>query len=483
MTQARPTNVVDVVPLLKAYEQAVIASREPPPSVRSKRLQRVAGLLRPSWGCRYFTVRHVRRHLDAIDRALLARIAVGNHDHEREHEALGHFRASLPPPPSRWVGVGALLAVLVLAQGLLGWLLSATGVITLSVNEGDDIRRAFGNLDIAPDVQTVGDLSRALISGSYEELFVVIATLSLVGYFCARPFASGYWLSRVLLGRPDRLHRHHRGSPLIDLAARLNVAAREEYLASEAGASFKNDAPVDLLAKAAPWLVLIFLLVGNARQFAVEGDIFDPPGALALVVVLMLLTVLRLGWLVARLKHRRQAPFWIVAPVVFVAALAAVTPMMADLDADNELARARVDAGIDRLPRLNHAELRSALGASDKLDGIDLRGVDLPRAYLRGKHLRSANLRLADLRQTNLRDALLGRAVLRGADLGAADLRNADLRYADMSCANLGGADLRGALLTAARLDAAFVDAATRWPQGFKRPSNLLAAPYPFAPC
>jgi hypothetical protein len=187
-------------------------------------------------------------------------------------------------------------------------------------------------------------------------------------------------------------------------------------------------------------------------------------------VVFAALTVLRLGWLIMRLRQRRQAVLWIVTPVAFVGLLAVVTPIT-ELDpsppstAREALTSARSDMGFDRLPNLNRAELRLTLGASGHLDGVDLRGVDWPHAHLRGKTLRFADLRLADLRHADLRNADLRGAVLMGSLLNGADLRRADLRSAVVNCANLWGADLRGAKLAGTHgLYTASTDEATRWP-------------------
>jgi hypothetical protein len=465
---------VDVTPLLRAYREAVAASRRPPPSLRWKRLQRVTRWLRPSWGCRYFTVRHVQRRLDALDRALSGRIAVGDHDEddEREHEALGRLRASLPPPPSRWLTVGGVVAIIVLAQALLSWFWTNTLEAASIDRQNDEIRRAFEGLDLAPDVQSIGDLLRALASGSYQQLGVVLMTVGLIAYFCMRPFASGYWQSRVLLGRPERLRRRQRGSPLVGLAAQIDVAAREKHVSRCTPADFKRDAPVDLLAKAVPWFVALFIVVGFTRLIADAPDDIDwgEPGnreVLAFYLAVAALTILRLAWLIVRLRQRRQAVLWILAPVAFIALLAVVAPLRGfetSPSARDELTIARGNIGFDRLPNLNRTQLRLTLGASEHLDGADLRAVDLPDAHLRGKTLRFADVRLADLRRADLRRADLRRAVLMGSLLNRADLRRADLRFADLSCVNLRGADLRGAKLAGTRLDDAFTDKATRWP-------------------
>ena len=412
-------------------------------------------------------MRQVQRRLDAVDRALSGRIAVGDQDEddEREHEALGRFRASLPPPPSRWLTLGGVVAIIVLAQALLAWFWTHWLSAISEDRQRDDIRRAFEDLDAGPDVKSIGDLTRALAAGSYEELAIVLVTLALIAYLCMRPFASGYWLSRVLLGRPEKLRRRQRGSPLTELAVRIDIAGLEEHVARAARADLKRDAPVDLLAKALPCFVGVFFALGYARYVSATQDDAD----WEVFAVVGALSGLRLAWLILRMRQRRQAVWWIVVPVAFIALLAVVAPMTQTATTSrwtdrDELVLAREVQRVDRLPQLDRAELRLTLGASTRLDGVDLRGVDLPRTHLRGKTLRFADLRLADLRRADLSDADLRNAVLVGSLLRGADLRRADLRSADLRCANLRAADLRGAKLAAARLDGALVDVATRWP-------------------
>ncbi|MEU1125457.1 pentapeptide repeat-containing protein [Streptomyces sp. NPDC005899] len=146
-----------------------------------------------------------------------------------------------------------------------------------------------------------------------------------------------------------------------------------------------------------------------------------------------------------------------------------------------------------------HGELRSALGATERLtqgSPEDLAALDVSehregvaalllragelarragprsrsrdRRVRRGADLMGARLRGADLRGADLRGAYLIAADLRGADLRGAELIGADFRDADLS-----GADLTGALfLTQMQLNAAKGDAATRLPELFARPTH-----------
>jgi hypothetical protein len=77
--------------------------------------------VRPTWGSQFWTVRYARRRADELQRALSARLAVreADDDDAAELEALERFKASLPPPPSRWLTVLALISAILTAQALL----------------------------------------------------------------------------------------------------------------------------------------------------------------------------------------------------------------------------------------------------------------------------------------------------------------------------------------------------------------------------
>jgi hypothetical protein len=458
--EAKPTAApVDVLPLLKAYARTIAASANPPASLRSERLARWTRRIRPTWGCQFFTVRYVRRQVQAVERALGQRIAVGEHDADDEQElaALERFRTSLPPPPSRWLAVVGLVAAILMAQALLGQMLPEPGSGERGAN---DITRAFGQLDSSLDAQSMGDLARALAGGTVEELLIVLMSVAAIVYLYARPLAVGYGLAYMLLGRPGRRSRRNRDSPLTRLADELGLQAREGEVARQAGVKFRRDPPVDLLAKAVVPLILAFIAIVFAR-------IDDPIVALVIGAI----AGARIVWLLVRLRSRRYPLSWITAPVAVLCALALITP--SELESDDwtdreELAWARHTLGYDVLPRVAGSDLRLKLATSSRLDGLDLRGMDMPRALLGGKSLRDTNFEAADLRRADLTGSDLRGAVLRAAWLRGADLRGADLRGTDLRCANLASADLREAEIgPGTLLDEAWHSRRTRWPAGF----------------
>jgi hypothetical protein len=88
-----------VVPLLRSYRDAMLLARKPPASLRLWRWLRWIHLrLRPRWACCYFTTRYVRGRVDALERALARRTALGEADADDHEEAVAvtRFKASLP---------------------------------------------------------------------------------------------------------------------------------------------------------------------------------------------------------------------------------------------------------------------------------------------------------------------------------------------------------------------------------------------------
>ena len=198
---------VDVVPLLQAYRGALILSRAPPasvalPSKLPPALRRLYLAVRPAWGCRYFTTRYVRRSAEALERELAGRIAVdeADPDDKDEAEALVRFKSSLAPPPSRLLTLIGLIAAILLSQALLGRL-GETFLDAYGDAKSNDIKNAVNHVDLSPDVMSVGELTRALVSASYLEDFVVLLTIVTILYVFGRPLAAGF---RPVLHVPRR---------------------------------------------------------------------------------------------------------------------------------------------------------------------------------------------------------------------------------------------------------------------------------------
>jgi hypothetical protein len=162
---------VDVTFLLKAYREAVLRSREPPGSSRlpwslppstERRFLRWHLRIRPSWGTEFWTVRYARRRTQELRRALAGTLAVGDAhvDDDEALQALERFEASLPPPPSRWLTVPGLIVAILIAQGLVDWLIRLfRGLTFIEESEATNkISQAFREIDLSPDVQSLGGL-------------------------------------------------------------------------------------------------------------------------------------------------------------------------------------------------------------------------------------------------------------------------------------------------------------------------------------
>jgi hypothetical protein len=464
-------DAVDVLPLLRAYREALQVARDPPhpdfPGAKA-----LGALVEPRLGCRYFTERYVRRQVDAIARALARRIAVGegNENDEREHAALERFQTSLSPPPSRLVSIGGLIVAIVLAQALLRLLVSAG----LSVGQDGRITRAVEQLDVTITAQSVGDLASALAAGTWVDIAGVLLTGCVIAYVFARPLATGYYAAYTLLGRPEARRRTswfaspvQQHASLRQVAAQLHVPALEEAVVRPAGAELRRDAPLDILAKTVLCLWVVYITIGFIRFGA---DAYAIPFALACAVAVGA----RLIWLSTRLAGRRYSRWWVGGPVLLVAIVVVTVPSGLDgglTSPERALANARSENEY-ALPPAERSELRSRLAFSSEVIAADLREAELQDFYLARKSLPFANFDFANLRDANLRDANLRGASLKRALLAGGDLRGAELQDADLRCSALMNADLRGAELRGARFSNASYNRETRWPAGFSPDRN-----------
>ena len=312
---------LDVVPLLKAYREALLFSRRPAASLAlPKWLEWVHVRLRPRFTCHYFTVRYVRARTDALERVLAARRAVGEADEDdhEEADAISRFRASLPPAPSRWISVAGIIAAILLSQALLGRLLSwldlraATGQA-----KPTDVESVFDDISLTPDVKSVGDIGRALLSADYIEHGLLLVSVLAMLYVFGRALASGYRLSYLTLGRPERLTRIRRRSPLCRAAAGLNIDAQEKAAAEAAHTYLRRETPVDLVVKTLLWIAVTYWLVGVTRFW---GTPHVEAFSFLIWIVLAVVTAGTLGlWVTRRLHGRmeaRERPRWLRAFVL-----------------------------------------------------------------------------------------------------------------------------------------------------------------------
>jgi hypothetical protein len=502
---------LDVVPLLKAYRAALRLARRPPASLDlSPALERLHRWLRPTVGCDYFVTRQVRRRVGALERALTARVAVGDVDENdrAELEALRTFRSSLAPPPGRGWTVAGLIAAILLTQAVVGRLSYLLSYVGATAGKGSSLETALNGVSLSPDVRSVGDLGRALTSADFIDLGVVVLSVVCVLYLFARPLACGYRLAQLCLDGRVRLSQRRRQSPLCRQAARLAIPAQEAAVARIADAQFQRDAPIDILVKAAPCIAIAYVAVGLTRfgggmgistreaawvlaSAALLGSIAWLPrrvtwlgaaqwaAVLSLVVVLGLgvvfelivdqealadsaadvwlaiyvVTLMRLAWLAWYARGGGRTLMWLAVPFAVIVAIGII-------------ARYHDSGTFDRAEALAIEHLSDVPHVSR----YDLQVLhDLS---LRDKDLTGAQLALADLRATDLRSADLAHADLHGARAFSAGLRHANLKNADLRCSDLRSADLRGADLRHARLTGAtFVNAVaddqTLWPAGF----------------
>jgi hypothetical protein len=292
---------LDVVPLLRSYRDAMRLARTPPASLRLWRpLQWIHMRLRPRWACCYFTTRYVRGRVDALERALARRTALGEADanDNEEAQAVAQFKASLPSAPSRIWGVAGLTAAILLAQVLMGVVASGNGEWVRKV------RDAIGGLGTSPDVKQFSDIGGVLVSADYFQLGLILLSAGATLYLFGRPLASGYRLAHLCLGRAERLSRLRRSSELCVAAARLSTVPQEVAAVRNASAEFRQEMPIDLLVKTLPASLMAYLLIGNVRT----GALADVTDFRAAAWALASVAIGAAGaWTMGRLKARPRA--------------------------------------------------------------------------------------------------------------------------------------------------------------------------------
>jgi hypothetical protein len=515
---------LDALPLLKAYRSALGLARRPPASLDlPPTLERLHRWLRPTLGCHYFVTRHVRRRVRALERALTARVAVGDVDENdrAELDALRTFEASLAPPPRRAWTVAGFIAAVLLTQALVGRL----SYLVSPTHDGSTFETALNSVSLSPDVRSIGDLGRALTSADFFDLGVVVLSVLCVLYLFARPLACGYRLAQLCLGERARLSPRRRESPLCRQAAALAIPAQEAAIARVAGADPQRDAPLDILVKAAPCIAIGYVAVGLTRfggemgistretawllasaallaglarlprriawlsawgwaavlsllavlgmtlMFQLIVDRYPPDDSAADIwLAIYVLTLMRLEGLAWQTRGAGRSLLWLAAPLAVILAIGIIARYH-DPSTSNRV-QALAAEGLRDVPHVSRYDLQVLLVSRRSLVGADLRAQDLHNLSLRDRHLTGAQLALADLRSSDLQRADLDHADLHGArGFGAllqhTNLTNADLRCADLRGADLRGADLRHAKLGGATLTRAVADEQTQWPAGF----------------
>jgi Pentapeptide repeats (8 copies) len=491
-SSVEPAERTDVQNLLKGYFASLALGRRPPPSLslprgRAARITRALHLrLRPAWGTERWAVRRVRRRVEALERGLVARLALGERqrDDERDREAVQLFKESLPPPMSQLVPLGALIAIIVLAQGALS---AAT-----QVADTGRLRGALETVGPVPDVATTSGLVGALLDADATALVLFITAVSWSAYVVLRPWVTGYRLAGLALGCPDGLGLPRRKAELSVAASRLGIRRMEAHVLGGIGSRRPDEFPFDLAAKALLVLPLFTLALVALGQQWVHGA--DPGGSAAVTVVFLGLAGARLLWIGRASRQREYGRSWLIVPLLLitvaaVAAREAPDPTIVSRAADQQLALTlsmRTDlTGVDLRGRnLERVYLYEKDLTGAELSGTNLAEATLTRARLRDARLLDADLTDTELRDADLRGADLSRANLTYTVLDGADLRGAVLAEADLVLADLSGADLRGANLSDAKLDAALYDALydedTTWPAGLAAPeeADLIRSSY-----
>jgi Pentapeptide repeats (8 copies) len=506
--ESKPSaQLCDVQKLLASYGGAITLSRDPPASFALPAVpERIHRWLRPRWACHYFTTRYVRRRTEALERALAARIALGEADGDDRSRAeeLAKFRASLTPPPSRALMIAGIVGVITLLQALVTGLFkgidSDTGraffPLPTDPKRHAAIESGIDSIGLTPDVKSIRDVMGTLATANFADRALILAAIVATLYVFGRPLASGYRLSYLCLGRPDRGGRRRRTSDLWLRATELETTKREDAAVHAGRAQFRRDAPLDLIVKALPWLLVVYWFAGLRNT---DGGASVP--GLARWVLVGAAIVVIVPWGNRRLRGRAAPPrsrrrrvvvacCYTAASVAAFAAITGTVPTATRPTPGPALALAPLPLALAALAPVAFARL-AWLARSARVRGYPAHWVALPiamtfavalawpydenaiyRAYAASgaqEYARASasivgvprlsrhdlQLMLAtrqDLRSSDLRGQDLHRMSLRSRKLGGAQLALADLRWANLRGSDLQRADLRGALASHARM-------------------------------
>jgi hypothetical protein len=313
--RGKPGDPVDAADLLHAYAAVLAIVRDPPASLPLRGgglLERVHVRLRPRIGAQMWTVRHVRRHLDALDRGYARRLALGLSEEydEEDRAAVQDFRESLTPPAPRLFGLGLFVAGVLLTQLLL---------IDLPerLNAGQDtgrLQKALEDLSgsAAPSVGSVNELMSAIAESKVTGAALLLICACWSAYLLLRPLASGYRLSALILGQRDGYPGLGRErAPLVARAAALATRDEEGRLLIELGQTRPRDLPIDLAVKA----LLVVPLLAIALVTLNFGDELPFWEGFVLCAVL---PVARLAALGLASERRGHGIAWLAVPLSFV---------------------------------------------------------------------------------------------------------------------------------------------------------------------
>lgn len=262
-----PVVRADVLPLLEAYRQALALAAAPPPSYQTRFgwLTRFLAWLRPEWGASRFTVDHMRRRVDALNRRYCLRLALGEDDGNDgdDRAALERFESSLPSAPSRVIVVVLpVIAMIVMAQ-----------VLFATFGAVKEEQAAFEKLSALVDLNPshFNDAVRAILQSDFLTVLDLIGVVTLSVYLVLRPFVSGFQLKRMIVGIPGAARGRRADSPLARRAGEIAVHAQERALFEALGMRAPADPRFDLLVKAT--LVACWIALGMFTVVAAEnGD-------------------------------------------------------------------------------------------------------------------------------------------------------------------------------------------------------------------
>jgi hypothetical protein len=218
-----------------------------------------------------------------------------------ELSTLDHFGESLPSVPTRRLAVGVVLAVLLVAYGL------AAGVFR-SEQDAVGIARAMeGVLTLDPHdaADAIGTFE---LRGALGAFFVIALSFVVVG----APFASAFWLQRLLLNRyPLPAHDLAHESIAGHSVRSEGVYALEARAFARAEQTSPGEIQIDLVVRAIALLLPVWLalIIGSFAAFVVEDTETFVRAALGCGAALLFLLAadsLITTWTTARMRRLRR---------------------------------------------------------------------------------------------------------------------------------------------------------------------------------
>lgn len=290
--------------LLNAYEQVLDAIDGLSPLVIAQSGYSQPGswkLPRPRWFLRYFALDHIDHSIEQLRRRYYARAALGvvsEHD-EADRQAVEYYRQSLPPVRRRTYMVMLIAATAIAGYLVLPWL-GAFLEVKGSRHALQELVSKVGST-VIPNPTAVSDALNALTRANFDEITFLLAGGMLVLYGVLRPIMPSFRLKRMLFNLYPEFNKRRVVPAYLSIPRSTGIYNLEESLFRSLGVEPQRERPFDLVV---PALLSFFFVIGSISGIG-QGD---RGGDLLFDVLVIVLALLRLGWL-GRTWRRRLSSY------------------------------------------------------------------------------------------------------------------------------------------------------------------------------